>query len=123
MNIFVLDRDIKRCARFHCDQHVSKMILESAQMMCTALNKKGFVMPYKPTHSQHPCVLWVEESYSNFLWLKELAMELNEEFRYRYDRQRDHASIEVIAEVSTLVYEDQGLTGRSSHRPCRSNIV
>jgi hypothetical protein len=110
MNIFVLDRDIKRCARFHCDQHVSKMILESAQMMCTALNKKGFVTPYKSTHSQHPCVLWVEESYSNFLWLKELAMELNREFRYRYDRQRDHASIEVIAEVSTLAFEDRGLT-------------
>ncbi|SER70381.1 hypothetical protein SAMN05421690_10568 [Nitrosomonas sp. Nm51] len=39
MNIFVLDLDIKKCAQYDCDQHVSKMILESAQLLCTALKK------------------------------------------------------------------------------------
>ena len=28
----------------------SKMILESVQMMCTALNKQGFETPYRSTH-------------------------------------------------------------------------
>jgi hypothetical protein len=28
MNIFVLDHDIRKCARCHADQHVVKMILE-----------------------------------------------------------------------------------------------
>ena len=50
MNIFVLDRDIRRCARSHCDRHVSKMTLESVQMLCTALTLKGFDAPYRPTH-------------------------------------------------------------------------
>ena len=36
MNIFVLDQDIRRCAQGHCDRHVSKMVLESVQMLCTA---------------------------------------------------------------------------------------
>ncbi len=81
MNIFVLDEDIEQCAQYHCDQHVVKMILESVQMLCTALNKKGFVTPYKSTHVNHPCVLWVEESFDNFLWLKKLAIELNTEYR------------------------------------------
>ncbi|WP_231579463.1 hypothetical protein [Photobacterium iliopiscarium] len=49
MNIFILDHDIEKCAQYHCDQHVVKMILESVQLLCTALNKKGFTTPYKST--------------------------------------------------------------------------
>ena len=36
MNIFVLDRDPEVAARYHCDKHVCKMILEAGQMLCTA---------------------------------------------------------------------------------------
>lgn len=110
MNIFVLDLDIKKCARYHCDQHVSKMILESAQLLCTALNKKGFQTPYRSTHKKHPCVLWVEESYDNFNWLKQLALALNTEYRYRYQKDIDHKSISVIREISSISYESAGLT-------------
>ena len=53
MNIFILDRDVTMCARYHCDQHVVKMILESVQLLCTALNKKGFDTPYRSTHIRH----------------------------------------------------------------------
>lgn len=110
MNIFILDKNIKKCAQYHCDQHVSKMILESVQILCTSLNKKGFNTPYKSTHVNHPCVLWAEDSYSNFLWLKELAIELNQEFSYRYDRSKDHASIKVLAEIKNHTFSDNGLT-------------
>ncbi len=110
MNVFVLDTDITLCAQYHCDQHVSKMILESAQIMCTALTKKGFETPYKPTHVKHPCVLWLEESHSNFNWLKRLAFALNREFKYRYDREQDHASIGAVQKISAFSYEDKGLT-------------
>ena len=110
MNIFVLDTDIERCARFHCDQHVSKMILESVQMMCTALDKRGFSTPYRPTHPKHPCVLWVERSYDNFLWLGRLAVALNREYRYRYPKDRDHASIGVLDQIMEHRFESEGLT-------------
>lgn len=110
MNIFILDRNIKKCAQYHCDQHVSKMILESVQIICTCLNKKGFKTPYKSTHAKHPCVLWMEESHSNFVWLKKLALELNLEFNYRYDRNKDHASINVLKEIQSYCYKDIGLT-------------
>ena len=36
MNIFYLDKDPHQCAKYHCDKHVCKMILESAQMLSTA---------------------------------------------------------------------------------------
>ena len=72
--------------------------------------KKGITTPYKPTHIKHPCVLWVEKSYSNFLWLKELAIELNREFIYRYDRDKDHASIKVLKKLESHKFKDIGLT-------------
>ncbi|MCK9503363.1 MAG: pyrimidine dimer DNA glycosylase/endonuclease V [Porticoccaceae bacterium] len=110
MNIFVLDTNIAKCARYHCDQHVVKMILESVQLLCTALNKKGFVTPYKSTHQNHPCVLWVEESYSNFVWLQKLTVALNKEYQYRYQTRKDHKSMVVLADIAAWVYEDIGLT-------------
>jgi hypothetical protein len=109
MNIFVLDGDIDRCARYHCDQHVVKMILESVQLLCTALNKKGFTTPYRSTHMKHPCVLWVEQSYDHFLWLAALTDSLNREYRYRFDKQIDHASMKVLAEIQQYRYQCDGM--------------
>ncbi|PSU64071.1 hypothetical protein CTM80_04870 [Photobacterium phosphoreum] len=110
MNIFILDQDIEKCAQYHYDQHVVKMILESVQLLCTALNKKGFTTPYKSTHINHPCVLWVEQSYDNFLWLKALTLALNKEYKYRYNKSIDHKSIAVLAQISTYSYDAIGLT-------------
>ena len=110
MNIFYLDDEITRCAQYHCDQHVVKMILESVQMMCTVLNKMGVPTPYRSTHENHPCVLWVERSFDNFCWLRDLATALNDEYRFRYQRQSDHKSISVLQEISGNRYRSRGLT-------------
>ncbi|MFT5879454.1 MAG: hypothetical protein ACI86X_000558 [Moritella sp.] len=123
MNIFVLDNDIKICAQYHCDQHVVKMILESVQILCTTLNKKGFVTPYKSTHSNHPSVLWVEASYDNFLWLRDLTLELNEEYKYRYDKHSDHKSIAVLTEISKYSFVSMGLTTFPQAMPDRYKVA
>ncbi|SET14325.1 hypothetical protein SAMN05216326_11323 [Nitrosomonas marina] len=122
MNIFVLDLDIKKCARYHCDQHVSKMILESAQLLCTALNKKGFQTPYRPTHINHPCTKWIVESYDNFVWLRKLAIALNSEYRFRFNKTDDHKSISVIREISNLTYESVGLTPFAQAMPDKYKV-
>ncbi len=36
MNIFILDDDITRSVDYYCDEHVKKMVVESAQMLSTA---------------------------------------------------------------------------------------
>mgnify|MGYP003664126467 CR=1 FL=1 len=41
MNIFVLDEKVEKCAEYHCDKHVIKMILESAQMMSAVVRLQG----------------------------------------------------------------------------------
>jgi hypothetical protein len=110
VNIYVLDTDIDACARFHCDRHVVKMVLESAQMLCTVLFEQGVDAPYRPTHRRHPCTLWAGRSLSNWLWLRELGLALNREFRYRFEKDRDHASTIVIRGLPRPPIPDLGLT-------------
>ena len=101
---------MERCTRYHCDQHVVKMILGSVQLMCTALNKKGFETPCKSTHVNHPCLLWVEESWQNLCWLGDLTRALNAEYRYRFDKAADHKSLAVLDAISAHCLENHGLT-------------
>lgn len=35
MNIFVLSRNVTKCAAYHCDKHVVKMIVEYTQILST----------------------------------------------------------------------------------------
>lgn len=86
------------------------MILESAQLLCTALNEQGFTTPYRSTHTRHPCTLWVGDSYDNFQWLVRLSLALNEEYRWRYKKVQDHASIKVIRKIEKCQFPSQGLT-------------
>jgi len=53
MNIFYLSRDPVLCAEMHCDKHVVKMILETAQLLSTAHHMLGSNAPYKVTHKNH----------------------------------------------------------------------
>jgi hypothetical protein len=122
MNIFLLDHDIERCAQYHCDQHVVKMILESVQILCTVLNKMGMDTPYKSTHAMHSCVLWVGESFDNFLWLKDLTIFLNDEYLYRFDRQKDHRSMGVLQSISGYRYARCGLTPFAQAMPVANKI-
>jgi hypothetical protein len=110
LNIFVLDREIERCAQYHHDRHVVKMVLESAQMLCTVLNQHGLRAPYRSTHPHHPCTLWAGESLSNWRWLRQLALQLNQEYRFRFERERDHRSAIVVSELPEPPIPDLGLT-------------
>jgi hypothetical protein len=110
VNIFVLDTDVQTCAEYHADRHVVKMILESTQMLCTVLNTLGVRSPYKSTHVNHPCTLWVGASLANWKWLRSLALYLNEEYKYRFDRRNDHKSAIVARGLVYPSIEDVGLT-------------
>lgn len=97
MNIFFLDWDVKKCAEYHCDKHIVKMILETAQLLCGAHHTTDHVtnqVPYKLSHKNHPCAIWTRESLSNYLYLCELGIELCKEYTYRYGKR--HKSQDVI---------------------------
>ncbi len=111
MNIFVIDEDPKEAAKMLCDKHVVKMILETAQMLCTAASKLGYNPPYKATHKSHPCTIWVGESLSNWNWLVEHGMSMCEEYTKRYGKvHKSQSVIEWCRDSGVSPKSDLGLT-------------
>lgn len=98
MNIFYLSNDPRLCAEYHCNKHVVKMILESAQLLSTSHHVlDGHLAPkeiYKPTHKNHPCAIWARSSKGNYDWLYVLWRELMSEYKFRY--YRTHACERLI---------------------------
>ena len=86
MNIFFLHRDpIVAAVRQH-NKHVVKMTLESAQLLCTAHHVLGGSAPYKPTHVNHPCAVWVRSDANHYMWLYRHFAALSDEYTRRYGR-------------------------------------
>ncbi len=108
MNIFVLDKNPHVAAMYACDKHVVKMILESAQMLCS-VQPEG-TAPYKRSFYNHPCTKWVRASVANYDWLIEHARALCTEYTRRYGKV--HKSEKVIDWCDTNRPElpDVGLT-------------
>ena len=127
MNIFVLDNDPKLCAQQHLDKHVVKMILESAQMVCTTHhihpNKDiKYEIPYRKSFVNHPCTKWVRSSISNYEWLTNLTKELNNEYRYRYSKKINHKSFDVIKNLPLPDLPDIGLPSWARAMPDECKI-
>ena len=125
MNIFVLDKDPIIAAKMACDKHIVKMILESAQMLCTAkrvtdgtlyIDKtkngrdiKRWRLPntneeaiiYKAGWLGHPSTKWVLESAYNYVWLYRHFKALNDEFMERFPKNKPlgHKSFQLLGEI------------------------
>ncbi len=109
MNIFYLSESPKQCAEWMVDKHCVKMILETAQLLCTAhrvldgtmsvnvvngRKKKVYALPnslnevmYSATHINHPSAVWARETNSNYMWLHQHLLSLLEEYTFRYDKK------------------------------------
>ena len=88
MNIFYLHQNPEKAARYQYNKHVVKMILESAQMLCTAHHVYGNPddAPYKQAHLNHPSTIWARESRPNYFWLYEHMIALGQEYTKRYSK-------------------------------------
>ena len=117
MNVFILDSSPMIAARLHCDKHVVKMIIESAQMLSTAHrmldgkperrpSKSGKTMQqyyklpderehilYKAVHKFHPCTKWTMQSKDNYRWHYRLFEMLCDEYTYRYGKKHKTANL------------------------------
>lgn len=128
LNIFILDNNAILAARDHCDKHVVKMVLESAQMLSTAhwLSWQRMLKPdttgfkrgqlqawlqenvpaefqpkWKMTHASHPCTQWAQHSWGNYMWLSLHGMELCREYTERYGKE--HKSHDVHRWLARVV--------------------
>jgi len=94
MNIFYLDKNPYKAASHFYDKHKVKMILESAQILCTAHHVHGNSddVPYKQAHLNHPSTIWARQSKPNYYWLYEHMIALGQEYTKRYGKV--HMSID-----------------------------
>ena len=106
MNIFYLDECPKKAAKLQYNKHVVKMILESAQMLCTAHHHygNGDNVPYKKAHYNHPSTIWVRQNSIHYDWLYDHMMALGNEYTKRYNKI--HLS---ITKCKDLVYLPPGI--------------
>lgn len=114
MNIFFLAFNPKLAAEHHCDKHVVKMILETAQLLYSAhwlTNPEGLRPDaYRKTHHNHPCAIWARASLSNYVWLCQLGLALCAEYTFRYDRtHKTQHHLEWLAEHAPSI-PDEGIT-------------
>ena len=86
MNIFALNTNPVVSAQMQHDKHVVKMVLESAQMLCSAFDREKFDVPYKWAHYNHPCTVWSRTNQSNFDWLSLHGLALAQEYTHRYGK-------------------------------------
>ena len=96
MNIFYLDHSPYKAAKYQYNKHVVKMILESAQMLCTAHHVYGNAeqklnVPYKQAHLNHPSTIWTRTNNRNYMWLYWHMIALGDEYTKRYGKT--HLSI------------------------------
>lgn len=91
MNYFILDNDIKKCARYHDNSRVNKMVVESSQMLSMAIRvltgyEEEDIDKMSKTHIHHPLTKWVISSSSSFLNLYSFSLELAQEYTRRYGK-------------------------------------
>jgi len=96
MNLFFLHIDPKKCAEFHCDKHVVKMILETVQMLYTAHNvlktpnlpndRENNFVSYRSFSPKHPTCIWIRQCEKNYRYASLVAKYLCEEYTHRYAR-------------------------------------
>ena len=118
MNIFAVDADPVKAARQLPDRHVTKMILESAQMLSLVFSDHywgiGQVMkvdgtPFKTAKGafkKHPCTIWAAAKPENCAWLIQHACALCVEFRKRYGHK--HKLEKSLFDCKKLFHRETG---------------
>ena len=115
MNIFYLHDDPRLAASYVYDKHKVKMILESAQMLCTAHHVfgNGNNVPYKQAHLNHPSTIWVRDNTHHYYWLYEHMLALGNEYTKRYGKI--HLTITKCAEP--LLHPPTGMQTKDFELP------
>lgn len=106
MNLFILSLNFRECAQYMFDKHISKILLEAVQMLCTTIHVidpenevKTKIQLYKMAHKNHPVTIWMRTSLDNYLWTLQLVEEMHQEWKYRYEHppEKKHKSY-IVAE-------------------------
>jgi hypothetical protein len=116
MNLFILSLNPREIAIAMMDKHISKILLEAVQMLCTALHilEPGIHKKiYRQAHKNHPVTIWCRTSQENFEWTLRLIDCLHVEWRFRNTHVKMHKSYLValyLKEHIPSLFPMKGLT-------------
>lgn len=97
------------------------MILESCQMLATAINESGGNAPYKTSHKNHPSNIWTRESYQNWIWLYNHMVALQMEYKKRRGKVHKSFLLFLKSDIKLQARQllpDKGLTKKPN---CAAN--
>ena len=114
MNIFVLDEDPAIAAQMMCDKHIPKMIVETFQMLGSALRRHGATDEQMPLTSKgtpliggykhHPATIWVGDTKTNYVWLCLHGRALCQEYIFRYGKHHScHDGIDQMCDMFDII--------------------
>jgi len=86
------------------------MVLESAQLLSTAMSSLGLESPYRSTHVNHPCSKWTRASKANYQWLLRHFVALCGEYTARYEKTHKCESFLRLFEEAASAFPEQKQT-------------
>jgi hypothetical protein len=94
VNIFAIEGDETtgkvdwyKSGRTQDNLRTVKMLLESTQLLSSAMHLNGMQGCYKLNHAKHPSTIWTAESSDNWVNLYIHAMALNQEYEERFGKE------------------------------------
>lgn len=96
MNLFVPSPSIDISVESLDDKRVVKMVLETAQVISTAirLHDPETTMPiYKMTHKNHPVSIWVRDTQDNYKYTLDYFVKICNEYTYRFGKVHKSESL------------------------------
>ena len=109
MNIFITDPSPIISAQTLCDAHVRKQVVETVQMLVSALNRHDINHDVKTKngdkhrggYSNHPCTRWAGDTITNARWLLLHGLSIALEYSRRYGKQ--HACYSQLRAVEEVI--------------------
>jgi hypothetical protein len=108
MNIFAIEGneqtgeiDWYKSGRTQDNMRTVKMVLESTQLLSSAMHLNGQTGPYKLNHAKHPSTLWAAESSENWRNLFAHAMGLIDEYSVRFNKE--HKCYQILNQMAKQV--------------------
>lgn len=110
MNLFLIAFTARDVASSHCDKHVVKMILETAQLLYTAwwssrhkvVEALPAPKPYRATHKNHPTAVWVRACPEHYHFAVAVGLELCREYTRRYGKiHKTQQHLERLAQMGS----------------------
>ncbi len=90
VNFFYLDTQPNKCAKYYCDKHVNKILIEICQLLCNVIHHNtNLNPPYKKCKNisiELAPYKWANHSKSNYVYLINLADQLLKEYKFRYKK-------------------------------------